>query len=702
MSKKYGIQTVAAKDGSPAEILVYGPIGKSFWSDEGISAEEFINALNAIPKGNKVVIGINSQGGTIGEGIAMHSAIERRAEDITARIDGYALSAASFFPLAAGRVVTAPSAIWMIHCGWTVIQGNARQMRKDAAMMDTHDQAMALAYTKKTKKSESEMLSLMEAETWMTGKEAITLGLADEEGTAPEGVADLDFSAANGQTFRHIPSFCPRILSAVAKGDKPDTDAQAPSALPPITAPAAQFTPAPMQAANTTTKGTMKKEEIVALLKSRGATVPENATEEQLLAMLKQELDKPKSDPADNADLKAIKAQLEKERKARVTLAIDKHILDNRMPRDERDDAVTRALADETYLDVIAKRPQIFPGADPLNASPTRMTEGPLDEIRRLPTAAARSARMRPDWDPLWKDACARDARRGVLAANTYSADLVTDYLADGFITNLQNRLASLAAFSIRFDLDPKKPLATVQVSHVTVASATVTDATDFEPDNVNTVAAKAITVHQYTQPMHVTNAELQSGLEMAKLVDINSAKFADTILEVVNALITVANFSTHDAIVSAFGAFGFPDLAQAWGLLQKSPIKNAVLNGQYMARILNTPGMFQAAGTEGGTAWSKFGWDRIESNSNWTGAGEGVNGFACNPQAILIGAALPLNAPMQDGLRQSTLAVPGLGISAQQNMWFSLKSRTARASFDIMFGAQTGDTTAGVCIKTS
>ncbi len=166
----------------------------------------------------------------------------------------------------------------------------------------------------------------------------------------------------------------------------------------------------------------------------------------------------------------------------------------------------------------------------------------------------------------------------------------------------------------------------------------------------------------------------------MEHLVKINTANFANKIIEVATVPLTAAIFTTP-GVTSAGAAFGFSDLATLQALLKKSPVKNLILDGTYIARIANSPAFFQAAGVVGGNtgAWKAFGWDLIAQNTDWTGAGANVQGFACNPQAIAGITGLPVTPPNIPGgiLSQTTMTVPGLEIPVAVYNWFNPSTRT-------------------------
>src|SRR5207245_2693046 len=112
---------------------------------------------------------INSPGGSVGDGLAIYNSLARRRADVTTFVDGYALSCASFIALAGNKVVIAENALMMIHNPWGYAQGDAREMRRMADMLDTHKRGMLTIYMEKTGKSEAELDRLLDDETWFTG-----------------------------------------------------------------------------------------------------------------------------------------------------------------------------------------------------------------------------------------------------------------------------------------------------------------------------------------------------------------------------------------------------------------------------------------------------------------------------------------------------------------------------------------------------
>ena len=265
-----------------------------------------------------------------------------------------------------------------------------------------------------------------------------------------------------------------------------------------------------------------------------------------------------------------------------------------------------------------------------------------LSQHKGNPQAARKE--LLKNWDGIIAAATKQDIKKGLMPMNANSiSGFTTAFLLSGSLTPLQNKWAPLGAISRDYSPDPYKPLATATLKNPTAASATLTDATTFNSGN-STVGALTATMHQYTQPFQINNTDLNSGLRMEDLITINQAAFADKVIGVALAPVTVANFGAA-TVTSSAAAFGFNELATLQGALQKANKKNLILDGTYIARVANTPGFFQQAGTVNGNpgAWSAFGWDGIYLNSNWSGAGTNIKGIALDPQALFGIIGLPL-----------------------------------------------------------
>jgi ATP-dependent Clp protease, protease subunit len=156
------------------EIFVYDAIGDFF----GVQATEFVKEIGAIESEN-IKLRINSPGGDVFEAKAIASAIRSHPAQITAQIDGLAASAATTVALAADQVHMTEGSFFMIHNAWTMMMGNADELRDMAGVLDKVDDSIVADYHRKTGASEETIVAWMNDETWFNDAEALEHGFVD-------------------------------------------------------------------------------------------------------------------------------------------------------------------------------------------------------------------------------------------------------------------------------------------------------------------------------------------------------------------------------------------------------------------------------------------------------------------------------------------------------------------------------------------
>jgi ATP-dependent protease ClpP protease subunit len=171
-----------------AAVYLYGQIGMDWWG-EGNSAAQFAQDMQAITA-REIELHVNSEGGQVFEGIAIHTTIAEHPAAVTGIVDGLAASAASFILMACDTVKMARAAKMMIHdagTGFAVAQGNAAELREFAQeVLDTADlldelsDTIADLYAEKAGGTRGDWRDIMRAERWYSAADAVKAGLADE------------------------------------------------------------------------------------------------------------------------------------------------------------------------------------------------------------------------------------------------------------------------------------------------------------------------------------------------------------------------------------------------------------------------------------------------------------------------------------------------------------------------------------------
>lgn len=201
MNTWYRIRNAA--DGRPVQVSIHDEIGAF-----GISARDFIAAVNAIPADTDIDLSIHSPGGDVFDGLAIYHVLARRRDRLTARIEGLAASAASLIAMAAGRIEMPANAFMMIHNPWTFAIGDAENLRDTAEVLDKIGGSLVDIYTARSGQAAEQVREWLAAETWMDGREAVERGFADVLLPALAVAAKLSPEAA--KRFGHAPqALCP-------------------------------------------------------------------------------------------------------------------------------------------------------------------------------------------------------------------------------------------------------------------------------------------------------------------------------------------------------------------------------------------------------------------------------------------------------------------------------------------------------------
>jgi ATP-dependent Clp protease, protease subunit len=163
-----------------AEIVIYDEIGKSWWGEETVSAKSFLDELNALGDVDAITLRINSPGGDVFDGVAIHNALKNHKATVTAHIDGLAASAASFIAMAANKVVMPANSFMLIHGASGLSFGNADDMRAVADDLDRIDKSLTATYVARSKSTTAKVRALMKEDRLMDAAEAKEWGFADE------------------------------------------------------------------------------------------------------------------------------------------------------------------------------------------------------------------------------------------------------------------------------------------------------------------------------------------------------------------------------------------------------------------------------------------------------------------------------------------------------------------------------------------
>lgn len=198
------------------DINIYGPVVDSSWWDDGVTTPQQIqDALKSAGNIGQINVHINSPGGSVFAGQAIHNMLKQHPANVTVHIDGLAASIASIIAMSGNKIIMPPGSMMMIHNPLVGMYGSyeASEMRETANFLDKIKESLVATYTsRQTKKSKDEIVALMDATTWLTAQDALDSGFADEvEGIAPVNstmtgkVLNIAGMAFNLESFGTLP-----------------------------------------------------------------------------------------------------------------------------------------------------------------------------------------------------------------------------------------------------------------------------------------------------------------------------------------------------------------------------------------------------------------------------------------------------------------------------------------------------------------
>jgi ATP-dependent protease ClpP protease subunit len=178
--------------GGAVDVYIYDEIG--FW---GVTAQDFVLELQQV-QATQLNVHINSPGGEVFDGIAIYNALVNHPAEVHVTVDALAASIASVITMAGDTITMGRHSQLMIHEPYGMCVGNADDMTMMIAQLNMCADNIAGAYADRAGGTVEAWREAMRAESWYTGAEAVTAGLADAVVANPrqQGGDDGDTLAA--------------------------------------------------------------------------------------------------------------------------------------------------------------------------------------------------------------------------------------------------------------------------------------------------------------------------------------------------------------------------------------------------------------------------------------------------------------------------------------------------------------------------
>lgn len=145
---------------------------------EAVSPKEVKCQLKQAKENEPVDVYINSGGGDVFAGSEIYSELRAYPGLVKIHVTGIAASAASVIACA-GESDISPTAMLMIHNVSGSARGDYNVMDKSSETLQQANRAVAAAYVHKTGMAETEVLEMMNKETWFSASDAVERGLID-------------------------------------------------------------------------------------------------------------------------------------------------------------------------------------------------------------------------------------------------------------------------------------------------------------------------------------------------------------------------------------------------------------------------------------------------------------------------------------------------------------------------------------------
>ncbi|SHJ87559.1 head maturation protease, ClpP-related [Hespellia stercorisuis] len=163
------------------DVTKFGKFNWSTWNyDESeTSAKYFRDQLAAIPDKDTIELHINSNGGSVQEGVAIYNQLKQKACHKVGHVDGVAYSIAFVILQACDERVMGVGTSALVHDMWVECQGNAKELRKMADDLDVLMESNRQIFMERSNLDEQQLIEMMDKETFLTPAQCLEYGLID-------------------------------------------------------------------------------------------------------------------------------------------------------------------------------------------------------------------------------------------------------------------------------------------------------------------------------------------------------------------------------------------------------------------------------------------------------------------------------------------------------------------------------------------
>lgn len=164
------------------DVTAYGTFDWTTWTmkESETSAKYFRDQLEAIPDTATIELHINSNGGSVKEGVAIYTQLKQKSCKKVGYVDGVAYSVAFLILQACDERIMGLGTSALVHNMWMSVEGNAKELRKAADDLDVLMESNRKIFLERSNLEEQQLIDMMEAETFLTPDQCLEYGLIDK------------------------------------------------------------------------------------------------------------------------------------------------------------------------------------------------------------------------------------------------------------------------------------------------------------------------------------------------------------------------------------------------------------------------------------------------------------------------------------------------------------------------------------------
>jgi len=177
---------IQSEDNDTSIINIDGEIGEDWWGENENTTKAIKAKLKAIANldAKKIIVNINSLGGSVNHGLGIHDALASHPATIETNVVGMTASAATIIAQAGDVRKMSDNALYLIHQPWSMFISNVSELEQELKDLTTVNDRLVKIYTKRSGMKESKVRDLMDEANgngkWIDADEAKTMGLIDE------------------------------------------------------------------------------------------------------------------------------------------------------------------------------------------------------------------------------------------------------------------------------------------------------------------------------------------------------------------------------------------------------------------------------------------------------------------------------------------------------------------------------------------